>query len=150
MNWRCSKPEGGVKATLAQVIDTTIGRKKFYLGSEVKMGQLNTYKGLLEWNERFGKVVVPTVYLKDQWVQQHLEDKELATLLDIPGSRTLNLDKESMKRLGKMNLPGKIFNCACRGFQFKSEPLSPEEEPACNQSERPIKCLKYSSDIEEK
>ena len=149
LNCRWSKPEGGVKATLAQVIDAIIEGKKFCLGSEVKMGQLDTYKGLLEWNERFGKVVVPTVYLKDQWVQRHLEDKELATLLDIPGSRTLNLDKESMQRVGEMNLPGKIFNCACRGFSFTRKPLSLQEISECTQHGRPKKRLKHISDIEQ-
>ena len=113
------------------------------------MGQLDTYKGLLEWNERFGKVVVLTVYLRDQWVQRHLEDKRLATLLDIPGSRTLNLDKESMQRVGEMNLPGKIFNCACRGFSFTRKPLSLQEISECTQHKRPKKRLKHISNIEQ-
>ena len=150
VRWSWSNPGGGVKATLAQIIDTTIGGKKFCLDSDVKMGQLNTYRGLLKWNNRFGKVLVPTVYSKDQWVQRYLEDKELATLLDVPGSRTQGLDKESMKRLGNINLPGKIFNCACRGFQLKSEPLSLKKTLECDQFEQPSKRLKYSSDTEEK
>ena len=116
-----------MKATLAQVVDPTVGGKKFCLGEEVSKGQLNSYKGLLEWKKRFEKVIVPTVYFKQDWVHRQLEEKELVNVLDAPGSRTTDMDTTSKKLLFNLKIPGKIFNCVYRGFSFNNESTNQPE-----------------------
>ena len=68
----------GIRATLRQVIEPTNGGRTVAGVVGSWEGIPNTAGGLLQWNKRFGKVIVPTVYAKGLWAERRLTDVELA------------------------------------------------------------------------
>ena len=71
-------------------------------------GILNTARGLLQWNRRFAKVKVPTVYSKDKWAERRLTDVELADVLDLPGTLRKRLKPSQLAKAREMSVPGKV------------------------------------------
>jgi hypothetical protein len=56
-----------VSSYLHQVIDPTLGGVLSEQEPEHEERALNTASGLLDWKDRFEKVLVPTVYSKHKW-----------------------------------------------------------------------------------
>ncbi|KAI2495932.1 hypothetical protein MHU86_18586 [Fragilaria crotonensis] len=62
----------------------------------------------LQWNRRFAKVKVPSVYSKDKWAERRLTDVELADVLDLPGTLRKRLKPSQLAKAREMSVPGKV------------------------------------------
>jgi hypothetical protein len=78
-------PDPLVTGTLRRVIDPTVSGRQ--VDPPFDKQALQTAGGLLDWRKRSGEVEVPTVFSKTKWVKRRLNEKELASVLDIPADK---------------------------------------------------------------
>lgn len=97
----------GIRTTLRQVVDPTNGGRT--VAAPTEFGLTNTADGLLQWNRRFGKMIVPTVYSKVMWAERRLTDIELADVLDLPGTLRKRLKPVQLSKAREMVVPGKVI-----------------------------------------
>jgi hypothetical protein len=121
----------GVSATLSHVVSPTQGKGRLVPIPSVDEPTMNTARGLLDWKNRFGTVIVPTVYSHSHWVRRRLVPSELGAVLDIPADVASALSSESMELLTRTLLcPIKVRSAALEVMERLWEvPASPEELP---------------------
>jgi hypothetical protein len=102
-------PTTGMKSTLRQVTDPTIGGRMIPIPDmDSGAGTVNTACGLLDWKRRFDRVKVPTVYAKDKWAERKLVDAELADVMDLPGALRKRLTPGQLVLVSRLAVPGKV------------------------------------------
>eukprot|EP00978_Attheya_sp_CCMP212_P027155 scaffold90616_cov31-Attheya_sp.AAC.2 len=74
-------PDPSVPGTLRRIVDPTISGRQ--VDPPIDKTALQTAGGLLDWRERAGYVIVPTVY-SSKWARRLLMPEELGSALDIP------------------------------------------------------------------
>ena len=74
-----------------------------------KPGERNTYKGVLDYEKRFGEVVAPSVFSKSEAaVRRKLGAQELLRVMDVPENRTRGMTDEDQQFLKLSLIPGKV------------------------------------------
>jgi hypothetical protein len=119
-----------VTSFLHQVVDPTIGGPLSKLEPEYERRELNTASGHLNWKQRFGKVLVPTVYSKEKWATRRLHPKELLSALDVPADIQGKITTGIVHRFTEMPIPGKIRTHVLRvvlGERLEKKRRSSEE-----------------------
>ena len=114
-DWAWQLGTTGIRTTLRQVVDPTNGGRNVM--APCKPNLPNTAGGLLQWNRRFGKVTVPTVYSKVSWAERKLTDVELADVLDLPGTLRKRLKPVQLTKVRGMNVPGKVVAALFESFK---------------------------------
>jgi hypothetical protein len=105
---RPPRPLIGVSATLQQILDPTVRGRACTTG-EPGAGVVNTAKGLLNWGQRRGSVIAPTVFPWIPWVARPLSPSELLSALDVPAV-IIEADVHTMKLWGReLSLPFKVW-----------------------------------------
>jgi hypothetical protein len=104
-NW-CANLKG-VPARLRHVLECTGTGKKVPIPTEIPKGW--TQDGQLQWEDRFDKVMTPTVFDKTRWVVRRLGLKELKSVLDVPAM--MDCGTELRAKLKGMKAPWKIYVC---------------------------------------
>jgi len=72
----------------------------------------DTWRGLLNYQHRFGDVVANTVFPGEAFVKRVLLEEEILRVLDIPENRTLGMTEHDIKQLTQSSIPGKIMYAA--------------------------------------
>ena len=103
-----------VSSYLRQVIDPTLGGPLEETRPDLEHRDLNTASGLLDWNKRFDKVLVPTVYSKEKWARRKLHAKELLSALDVPAEVQGKITGGIVNHFMDMQTPGKILTHVLR------------------------------------
>lgn len=111
---------------LMQVVDSTVGGRQAMKVSECSKDKVNTALGLLDWNNWYRILVVPTVYSKEKWVKRKLLDTELCDALDVPGWVREESSKAMLRELTILPIPGEIFNHVLQGVK-KTNSWSPSQ-----------------------
>jgi hypothetical protein len=96
-----------VPAKLSHVLEYTGTGKKVPIPIETPKGW--TQDGRLQWDQRFEKIMTPTVFDKTHWVVRRLGFKELKSVLDV--SAMMQCGTELRAKLKGMRIPGKIYVC---------------------------------------
>jgi hypothetical protein len=97
----------GVPEKLMHVLECTGTRRKVPIPTETREGW--TVEGRLNWEDRFNKVMMPTVFDKTKWVVRRLGLKELRAVLDVPAM--MECGTELREKLKEMKAPGKMYVC---------------------------------------
>eukprot|EP00536_Pseudo-nitzschia_multiseries_P001613 jgi/Psemu1/3728/gm1.3728_g len=91
-----------------------------------KKGELNSAKGVLNWNNKFNRVKVPHLYKRDQWILQNLTTKELALCLDFLGNQVSACSQDIILDLLKTEVPGKVLSGSLTFLQGNPPTCSPQ------------------------
>jgi hypothetical protein len=110
-----------VPDTLSQIIDQKLGGRRTGKIAPSNHCLRNTALGLLQWEDRFQNVIVPTVYSKSHWTPRKLSNKELTDALDIPATIARKANPKVLKRLTSLSTPGKIISYVLNGLTSLEE-----------------------------
>ena len=93
-------------------------------------GEINTFRGLLDWNKRKGYILVPTIYKKENkthGVDRMITPTEMGLVMDLPVCRTEQMKESDLGLLTDYVIPGKVVQSA---IHFLSNWDSDCEQPS--------------------
>ena len=94
-----------------------------------KPGARNTYKGVLDYEKRFGKIVARSVFSKAKAVvRQKLGPQELLRVMDVPENQTRGMTDENQRVLKLSLIPGKVIYAATQFLVDWNPVVSPKGE----------------------
>ena len=118
------KSPKGLLTTLCQVLipQTELAiEEKFKWAPMPAKNQVYTGMGVLNWADRFGPVVAPSVFRPPSWLLRKMTTYELASALYFPITRIDVMTTLELEVLTKSELPGKIFVAALEQLRVTNE-----------------------------
>ena len=90
-------------------------------------GDRNTYKGVLDFEKRFGEIVARSVFSKTEAaVRRKLGTQELLRVMDVPENRTRGMTDENQQVLKLSSIPGKVSYASIQFLSYWNPTESPE------------------------
>ena len=71
-------------------------------------GEINTFRGLLDWNKMQGYILAPTIYHKIHGVDRKITPTEMGLVMDLPVCRTERMKESDLGLLTDYVIPGKV------------------------------------------
>ena len=99
-----------VSGLLGDALDPTV--KSFLKLRTLLPEEINTFRGILDWQEKDNLILAPTIYHKTQVVMRKITPTKMALVTDFPVCRTKRMIEAELRRLIDHGIPGKVIQSA--------------------------------------